>query len=155
MNMDRFISALAVITVSIFVSHVSAQSMVDELDADRGETKLLESEHSSLAKATATLVWAEGNTYSVGTVVSYNGKLYTALVTHTAYVGANWNPAATPTLWKPTEGTVIVDPVGGTTGITAGAIYKLINVNSGLALDVSGCGTGNGTNVQVWAHTPW
>lgn len=45
-------------------------------------------------------VWAEGNTYAAGSVVSYNGASYTALVTHTAYVGANWNPAATPTLWK-------------------------------------------------------
>ncbi|GLS04271.1 hypothetical protein GCM10007860_14180 [Chitiniphilus shinanonensis] len=43
--------------------------------------------------------WAEGNTYAAGTVVSYNGHNYRALVTHTAYVGANWNPAATPSLW--------------------------------------------------------
>ncbi|GAA5785177.1 beta-1,3-glucanase family protein [Chitiniphilus shinanonensis] len=45
-------------------------------------------------------IWAEGNTYVAGTVVSYNGATYTALVTHTAYVGTNWNPAATPTLWR-------------------------------------------------------
>nr|AGC59908.1 chitinase [Staphylococcus sp. J2] len=44
--------------------------------------------------------WQEGNTYTAGTFVSYNGKDYQAQVTHTAYVGANWNPAATPTLWK-------------------------------------------------------
>ncbi|HSC80194.1 MAG TPA: glycosyl hydrolase family 18 protein [Chitinolyticbacter sp.] len=44
--------------------------------------------------------WQEGNTYSAGTFVSYNGKDYQSLVTHTAYVGANWNPASTPTLWK-------------------------------------------------------
>ncbi|WP_255989146.1 carbohydrate-binding protein [Chitinolyticbacter albus] len=47
----------------------------------------------------ACATWAEGNTYAAGTVVSYNGASYTALVTHTAYVGTNWNPAATPTLW--------------------------------------------------------
>jgi hypothetical protein len=35
--------------------------------------------------------------------------------------------------------------------ITSGSVYKLINPNSKLALDVAGCGTGNGTNVQVWA----
>ncbi|WP_018748579.1 glycosyl hydrolase family 18 protein [Chitiniphilus shinanonensis] len=44
--------------------------------------------------------WAEGSTYTAGTVVQYNGKDYKALVTHTAYVGTNWNPAATPTLWQ-------------------------------------------------------
>ncbi|MEV4509788.1 glycosyl hydrolase family 18 protein [Dactylosporangium sp. NPDC049525] len=44
--------------------------------------------------------WAEGNTYTAGTQVTYGGKLYQALVTHTAYVGAGWNPAATPSLWK-------------------------------------------------------
>src|SRR5438105_14843007 len=43
--------------------------------------------------------WAEGNTYTVGTQVTYNGHTYRALVTHTAYVGAGWNPAATPSLW--------------------------------------------------------
>ncbi|MER7002461.1 glycosyl hydrolase family 18 protein [Dactylosporangium sp. NPDC000555] len=44
--------------------------------------------------------WAEGNTYTVGTQVTYSGRTYQALVTHTAYVGANWNPASTPSLWK-------------------------------------------------------
>jgi Beta-1,3-glucanase/Ricin-type beta-trefoil lectin domain-like len=37
------------------------------------------------------------------------------------------------------------------TGITSGAVYKLVNASSNLALDVAGCGTANGTNVQVWA----
>ncbi|WP_051711281.1 carbohydrate-binding protein [Andreprevotia chitinilytica] len=44
--------------------------------------------------------WAEGNTYTVGSCVSYGGVNYIALVTHTAYVGTGWNPPATPTLWK-------------------------------------------------------
>ncbi len=58
------------------------------------------------ADAVGTLVactapaWAEGNTYTAGQQVTYNGRLYQALVTHTAYVGAGWNPAATPSLWK-------------------------------------------------------
>lgn len=47
----------------------------------------------------ACTVWREGQTYAAGSVVSYSGKTYTALVTHTAYVGANWNPAGTPSLW--------------------------------------------------------
>ncbi|HWG98025.1 MAG TPA: carbohydrate-binding protein, partial [Pilimelia sp.] len=44
--------------------------------------------------------WAEGRTYTAGTKVTYNSRTYQALVTHTAHVGANWNPAATPSLWK-------------------------------------------------------
>ncbi len=51
---------------------------------------------SALAACTT---WAEGATYKVGDVVSYGNANYTALVAHTAYVGANWNPAASPTLW--------------------------------------------------------
>ncbi|UXY13690.1 glycosyl hydrolase family 18 protein [Chitiniphilus purpureus] len=48
----------------------------------------------------ACAAWAEGNTYTAGAVVSYGGASYTARVTHTAYVGSNWNPAASPTLWQ-------------------------------------------------------
>jgi chitinase len=44
--------------------------------------------------------WAEGNTYTAGTQVTYGGRLYQALVTHTAHPGAGWNPAATPSLWR-------------------------------------------------------
>ncbi|WP_373279520.1 glycosyl hydrolase family 18 protein [Chitiniphilus eburneus] len=43
--------------------------------------------------------WQEGNTYAAGTMVSYEGRDYRALATHTAYTGTNWNPAASPTLW--------------------------------------------------------
>lgn len=50
--------------------------------------------------ATTYPAWVEGNTYSTGTVVSYNGNDYQALVNQTDYVGAGWNPAAAPTLWK-------------------------------------------------------
>ncbi|WP_158380788.1 carbohydrate-binding protein [Chitinilyticum litopenaei] len=48
----------------------------------------------------AATAWQEGSTYSSGSVVSYNGRDYQALTTHTAHIGANWNPAGTPTLWK-------------------------------------------------------
>ncbi|WP_136775092.1 lytic polysaccharide monooxygenase [Chitiniphilus eburneus] len=44
--------------------------------------------------------WAEGKTYNAGTLVTYNGRNYQALITHTAHVGANWNPASSTTLWK-------------------------------------------------------
>lgn len=45
-------------------------------------------------------VWVEGATYTAGSKVTYQGRTYTALVTHTAYAGAGWNPAATPSLWS-------------------------------------------------------
>ncbi|QKG23227.1 carbohydrate-binding protein [Actinomadura verrucosospora] len=44
--------------------------------------------------------WAEGTAYKVGDKVTYKGDGYEALVAHTAYPGANWNPASTPTLWR-------------------------------------------------------
>ncbi|UXY16369.1 glycosyl hydrolase family 18 protein [Chitiniphilus purpureus] len=52
------------------------------------------------ASVFAAPVWQEGSSYTAGTVVSYNGHDYKALVAHTAYAGANWNPASTPTLWQ-------------------------------------------------------
>src|SRR5262245_31215792 len=44
--------------------------------------------------------WAEGNTYNDGDSVIYNGATHTCLQTHTAYVGAGWTPASTPSLWR-------------------------------------------------------
>ncbi|NUT32723.1 MAG: glycoside hydrolase family 18 [Hamadaea sp.] len=55
---------------------------------------------AAAVSCTGYSAWAEGNTYPAGTKVTYSGHLYEALVTHTAYVGAGWNPAATPSLWK-------------------------------------------------------
>jgi chitinase len=56
--------------------------------------------NAAAAVTCSATAWAEGNTYTAGQQVTYGGKLYQALVTHTAYVGAGWNPAATPSLWK-------------------------------------------------------
>src|SRR5262245_55519271 len=54
----------------------------------------------SAAQSTCRGNWAEGNTYNAGDSVIYNGATYTCLQTHTAHVGANWNPASTPSLWR-------------------------------------------------------
>ena len=54
---------------------------------------------SALA-ADCAAAWAEGNTYTANSLASYQSTNYKALVTHTAYVGTNWNPAASPTLWS-------------------------------------------------------
>ncbi|ARN22776.1 carbohydrate-binding protein [Piscinibacter gummiphilus] len=52
----------------------------------------------------AATAWREGVTYNTGTTVTYAGVDYVALVTHTAWAGTNWNPAATPTLWRVAAG---------------------------------------------------
>jgi chitinase len=44
--------------------------------------------------------WAEGASFALGAQVTYNGRLYSALVAHTAWAGTNWNPASTPSLWR-------------------------------------------------------
>lgn len=74
-------------------------------------------------------------------------------------VGGNW--PGSPNASTPFPAKMYVDYVrvyqdGGTTQpppsgpIVSGGTYKLINVNSGKALDVSGAGTTPGTNVQIW-----
>ncbi|MEU4360705.1 glycosyl hydrolase family 18 protein [Promicromonospora sp. NPDC023987] len=47
----------------------------------------------------AAPTWAEGSTYAAGDHVTHLGRGYTALVGHTAHVGAGWTPGATPSLW--------------------------------------------------------
>jgi chitinase len=48
----------------------------------------------------AAPAWAEGTAYAAGAQVTYNGRLYQALVAHTPPPGAGWNPAAAPSLWR-------------------------------------------------------
>lgn len=43
--------------------------------------------------------WTLNESYTAGDIVTYNGILYQAVVTHTAY-DAGWNPASAPTLWS-------------------------------------------------------
>jgi chitinase len=52
------------------------------------------------AVACSSTIWAEGVGYTAGQQVTYQSTLYQALVAHTAWAGTNWNPAATPTLWR-------------------------------------------------------
>ncbi|WP_275412358.1 MULTISPECIES: glycosyl hydrolase family 18 protein [Deefgea] len=68
--------------------------------------------------------WAEGNTYTAGAQVTYAGKTYTALSTHTAYAGAGWNPASTPTLWKEVTATTTVVPTTAPTATPTTAPTK-------------------------------
>jgi chitinase len=47
----------------------------------------------------AASAWAEGSSYAAGAHVTHRGRAYTALVAHTAHVGAGWTPDTTPSLW--------------------------------------------------------
>lgn len=53
--------------------------------------------------------WAEDSTYAVGATVTHLGRGYTALVAHTAHVGAGWTPGTTPSLWSD-DGACATDP---------------------------------------------
>jgi len=44
--------------------------------------------------------WAEGNTFTLGEVVSYESKNYKNIQPHTAYAGTGWTPPSTPALWS-------------------------------------------------------
>jgi len=59
----------------------------------------------------AVSAWLPDVYYTAGTVVSYNGQNYGALVNQTDYTGTGWNPT-TASLWTP------VGPAsgGGSTG---------------------------------------
>ncbi|WP_425456964.1 RICIN domain-containing protein [Cohnella terricola] len=70
-------------------------------------------------------------------------------------VGGNW--PGSPNASTPFPSKMYVDyvrvyqDVANPPGdIVSGGTYKLINPKSGKALDVSGAGTANGTNVQIW-----
>ncbi|WP_158501946.1 chitinase [Vitiosangium sp. GDMCC 1.1324] len=103
----------------------------------------LELEEGTLTAA-ACAEWAEGNTYTAGQVVSYQGLSYTALVTHTAYVGTGWNPRDTPSLWT----------AGGNCGTPAFTVSLSASPSSitaagsiGLTAQLSG---GTGTKVEFY-----
>ena len=64
-----------------------------------GGSVLAFSPAGAAAVACSATVWAEGMSYTAGQQVTYQSKLYRALVAHTAHPGAGWNPASTPSLW--------------------------------------------------------
>jgi chitinase len=54
----------------------------------------------SVLVACSAPAWAEGTSYAVGSQVTYNGRMYEALVAHTPPPGAGWNPVAAASLWR-------------------------------------------------------
>lgn len=69
----------------------------------------------------------------------FPAKMYVDYVR--VYQDGGTTPTPTPTSTPP--------PSSGS--IVSGGTYKLINTNSGKALDVAGAGTAPGTNVQIWS----
>lgn len=53
--------------------------------------------------------WQEGVGYKISDVVSFSGKIYTALQSHTAVSTASWSPVNAPSLWQ--EGGICGAPV--------------------------------------------
>ena len=110
------------------------------------------------AQAQSCVAWVAGGTYTQGEVVTYNGATYTSLIPQTDAVGSGWNPTI-PGLFvlggscSGSTSTPPPPPPSPTPapGITSGATYNVINPNSGLVLDVAGCGNVNGTPVDLWA----
>jgi chitodextrinase len=65
-----------------------------------GATALAVALVSLWGQVQAATAWREGVAYAAGTVVTYAGRDYVALVSHTAWAGSGWNPAATASLWR-------------------------------------------------------
>lgn len=65
---------------------------------------------ASMAHAATYPAWLEGSTYKAGDIVTYQGNTYKALVAQTDWVGANWNPASSPSLWTPVGDVTPVKP---------------------------------------------
>ena len=99
------------------------------------------------------VTWTAGTDYPVGTVVLYpaNGLYYKEVA-----AGTNGSDATDPTIstyyWQPTTCSASPAPTPTPTpgGIQSGALYTLVNPNSGKALDVYGAATGDGTQVDIW-----
>jgi chitodextrinase len=80
------------LAVGAALTVVTAMVLVPTIQAQAGS--------AAIQAACSAPNWAEGNTYTAGTQVTYQGHTYQALQTHTAYPGAGWTPSSTPALWK-------------------------------------------------------
>ena len=86
--------------------------------------------------------WAPDVFYTAGTVVSYNGANYVALVNQTDYTGTGWNPTIA-SLWSATG----ASSGGGTTTPPAGGGGTTTPPAGG------GGGTTGGTCAAAWSST--
>ncbi len=55
----------------------------------------------------ATPTWTEGNSYTTGDIVQYQGSMYECLLSHTAFNGAGWYPTTAPSLWVLSNETLV------------------------------------------------
>ncbi|MBN1410924.1 MAG: hypothetical protein JW969_08765 [Spirochaetales bacterium] len=97
--------------------------------------------------------WVCGVTYTAGTVVTYLGSSYEAIITHTAWCGANWNPADTPTLWKPVSG-VTVAPTATSTATPTNTAAATATATNTMAATATGTNTNAATATPTRTSTP-
>jgi chitinase len=76
----------------------------------------------SYGQASTVAAWAPDTYYAAGTIVSYNGSDYQALVNQTDYSSTGWNPTTT-SLWT-LVGSGSGSGSGSGTGTAAGFIYS-------------------------------
>lgn len=107
----------------------------------------------ALAQTACAAAWNSTTAYTGGQTASYNNVNYTA----------NWwtqgnNPSTSnggsgsgqPWTSNGACGGSGSGGGNGTSAITPGATYNLFNPESGANLDVAGCGTANGSRIQIW-----
>ncbi|MCW7540600.1 glycosyl hydrolase family 18 protein [Aquabacterium sp. A7-Y] len=92
-------NALRMTAITVSLASLWAQVQAQALEAPGASLDGMQ-----LAQAAGATPWKEGGTYTVGQLVSYNGRTYAALVGHTAWAGTGWNPEATPSLWRLVSG---------------------------------------------------
>jgi chitinase len=68
--------------------------------ATSGQAAMVRGSADAALVACSAPPWAEGTSYAVGSRVTYQGRLYEALVAHTPPAGSGWNPVAAASLWR-------------------------------------------------------
>jgi chitinase len=101
----------------------------------------------AVGSAQAASAWQPDVFYAAGTVVSYNGQDYSALVSQTDYSGTGWNPTVA-TLWAP------VGSSGGSGGGSGGSGGGSGGSGGGSGgSGGGGGGTTGGTCAPAWSAT--
>ncbi|MBB5018274.1 endoglucanase [Chitinivorax tropicus] len=103
-------------------------------------------EHQHAETAQQPQDWQEGKTYTTGDIARYEGRTYRALATHTAHIGANWNPLATPGLWQLID-TAAPQPTPSPVNISGRHVLQSVSANKCVA--VEGASTANAAKLQL------
>lgn len=95
--------------------------------------------------------WQGGQSYGVGDIVSYNGKLYI-----TVHANPGYDPVISHWFWDEyNAGSDSGNSTGGSntgSGLTHGGIYRITAKHSGRVIDVSGISNSSGANIHQWSY---